>query len=75
MSHRCPVEKTGTSWVLRASPEDVMCDVDYALEQLGTDYIDVIVLCRVPSDRPIEEVVTSMKAVVDAGELVCGEDW
>ncbi len=62
------MEKTGTSWVLRASPEDVMRDVDYALQQLGTDYIDIIVLCRVPGDRPIEEVVASMKAVVDAGE-------
>lgn len=64
------MEKTGTSWVLRASAEDVMRDVDYALEQLGTDYIDTIVLCRVPADIPIEEVVTSMKAVVDAGECV-----
>jgi aryl-alcohol dehydrogenase-like predicted oxidoreductase len=63
------VEKTGTSWVLRASPEEVMRDVDYALKELGTDYLDTIVLCRVPKDRPIEEVVHSMKAVVDAGTV------
>lgn len=65
------MEKTGTSWVLRAGPEDVMRDVDYALKELGTDYLDIIVLCRVPSDIPIEEVVLSMKAVVDAGKLSC----
>jgi aryl-alcohol dehydrogenase-like predicted oxidoreductase len=63
------VEKTGTSWVLRVSPEEVMRDVDYALKELGTDYLDTIVLCRVPKDRPIEEVVHSMKAVVDAGTV------
>jgi aryl-alcohol dehydrogenase-like predicted oxidoreductase len=63
------VEKTGTSWVLRVSPEEVMRDVDYALKELGTDYLDIIVLCRVPKDRPIEEVVHSMKAVVDAGTV------
>ena len=62
------MEKTGTSWVLRVSPEEVMRDVDYALEQLGTDYLDIIVLCRVPHDVPIEEVVNSMKAVVDSGK-------
>ena len=41
--------------------------MDYALEQLGTDYIDIIVLCRVPSDIPIEEVVQNMQAVVQSG--------
>ena len=67
--YRCPVEKTGTSWVLRASPEDIMRDVDYALEQLGVDFIDIIVLCRVPAEdeMPIEQCVLGMKAVVDAG--------
>jgi len=68
MDTRCPVEKTGTSWVLRASAEDIQKDVDYALEQLGTDYIDIIVLCRVPSDIPIEEVVQNMQAVVQSGK-------
>ena len=61
------MEKTGTSWVMRSSTEDIQRDVDYALEQLGTDYIDIIVLCRVPQDRPIEDVVLDMKAVVDSG--------
>jgi len=65
---RCPVEMTGKSWVMRASAEDIKRDVDYALEQLGTDYIDIIVMCRVPQDRPIEDVVLDMKAVVDSGQ-------
>lgn len=43
-------------------------DVDYALEQLGTDYIDIIVLCRVPPNPPIEEIVASMKEIVDSGK-------
>lgn len=70
MDTRCPVEKTGTSWNLRVKPEEVMADVDYALEQLGTDYIDIIVLCRVPKDVAIEEVVQSMKTVVESGKCV-----
>lgn len=63
------MEKTGTSWVLRASAEEIQKDVDYALEQLGTDYIDIIVLCRVPTDIPIEEVVQNMQAVVQSGMI------
>jgi len=61
------VEKTGTRMELRASTEDIARDIDYALEQLGTDYIDIIVMCRVPQDRPIEEVVLDMQKAVDAG--------
>jgi aryl-alcohol dehydrogenase-like predicted oxidoreductase len=67
MDTRCPVEKTGTSWVLRADRESLRADVDYALQQLGTDYIDIIVLCRVPTDRPIEEVVETMAEIVKEG--------
>lgn len=68
LSFRCPVEKTGTSWVLRATAEDIKRDVDYALEQLGTDYIDIIVMCRVPGDLPIEDVVTNMQEIVKSGK-------
>lgn len=46
-----------------------VADVDFALKQLGTDYLDIIVLCRVPSDTPIEEIVESMKAIVESGTL------
>jgi len=31
---RCPVERTGTSWIIRASPEEIRADVDFALEQV-----------------------------------------
>lgn len=31
---RCPVERTGSSWMLRATPEDIRADVDFALEQV-----------------------------------------
>ncbi len=68
MDTRCPVEKTGTSWNLRSDEESLKADVDYALSQLGTDYIDIIVLCRVPHDRPIEECVRSMQVIVDSGK-------
>jgi aryl-alcohol dehydrogenase-like predicted oxidoreductase len=48
--------------------ESIRKDVDFALEALGTDYIDIIVLCRVPSDIPIEESVLSLKTMVDEGK-------
>lgn len=65
---RCPVEKTGTSWVLRADRESLRADVDYALSQLGTDYIDIIVLCRVPDNPPIEESIAAMAEIVREGK-------
>jgi hypothetical protein len=43
-------------------------DVDYALEQLGTDFIDIIVLCRCNPAVPIEESIAAMKAIVDSGK-------
>jgi aryl-alcohol dehydrogenase-like predicted oxidoreductase len=46
----------------------VRADVDYALKTLGVDCIDIIVLCRVPHDVPIETSVTAMKALVDEGK-------
>ena len=68
MDTRAPVEKTGTEWILRTSPAEVRADVDYALQTLGVDYIDIIVLCRVPTDRLIEEVVSSMAQLVAEGK-------
>ncbi|KAJ1416670.1 NADP-dependent oxidoreductase domain-containing protein [Ochromonadaceae sp. CCMP2298] len=68
MDTRCPVEKTGSSWVMRGSPASLMADVDYALEQLGVEYIDTIVLCRVPKDVSIEEAVGGMVEVVKSGK-------
>lgn len=62
------MEKTGTSWVMHGDAEHLKADVDYALEQLGTDYIDIIVLCRVPPNPPIEEIVGAMKDIVTSGK-------
>lgn len=68
MDTRAPVQQTGTRWVLRGDAEAIQEDVNYALEMLGTDYIDIIVLCRVPNDVPIETSVLGMKAIVDQGK-------
>ena len=57
MDTRCPPEKTGTTWVMRGTARELQEDVDFALQTLGVDYIDVIILCRVPHDVPIEESV------------------
>ena len=70
MDTRCPVDKTGTSWINRADTEGIRADVDYALETLGTDYIDVIVLCRVSPTVPIEESVTAMKVLPPLAALL-----
>jgi aryl-alcohol dehydrogenase-like predicted oxidoreductase len=46
---------TGTQWVMRGDEEVLRADVDYALKELGVEYIDIIVLCRVSPTVPIEE--------------------
>lgn len=53
---------------MRGDAESLRKDVDYALEQLGTDYIDIIVLCRVPPNNSIEESVEGMKQIVESGK-------
>mmetsp|Transcript_60434 Transcript_60434/g.88495 ORF Transcript_60434/g.88495 Transcript_60434/m.88495 type:complete len:334 (-) Transcript_60434:316-1317(-) len=70
MDTKAPAEKTGQQWILRTSPAEIMADVDYALEQLGTEYLDTIVLCRstLPEGVEIEDVVAGMAAVVKAGK-------
>lgn len=68
MDTRCPVEKTGTVWVNRGNSEGIQNDVNYALETLGVDYIDIVVLCRVPFDIPLEDTMAGLKAVVESGK-------
>ena len=53
---------------MKGDAESLQKDVDYALEQLGTDYIDIIVLCRVPPNNAIEESVEGMKRIVESGK-------
>jgi aryl-alcohol dehydrogenase-like predicted oxidoreductase len=68
MDTRAPMDKTGTKFAMRGDADYLRADVDYALEMLGTDYIDIIVLCRVPSDLSIQDSVLGMKAIVQAGK-------
>ncbi len=42
--------------------------MEYALQTLGVSYIDIIVLCRVAPDVPIEESVRGLQAMVDEGK-------
>lgn len=50
------------------SPEQLKAALEYALTELGTDYIDILVLCRVDPSVPIEESARGLKALVDAGK-------
>lgn len=62
------MDTRGGGFAMKSDAEYLTADVDYALETLGVDFIDTIVLCRVPKDRPVEEAVANMKALVDAGK-------
>ena len=50
-----PTNLPGTKWLIRGDEEGLRSDVDYALRELGVEYIDIIVLCRVSPSVPIEE--------------------
>ena len=52
----------------RADKAGLEADVDFALAQLGVPCIDIIVLCRMPRDVPIEESVAAMAGIVAAGK-------
>ena len=62
------MEKTGQQWLLRGDEASLRADVDFALASLGVEFIDVIVLCRVPADVPIEESVAAMAKLVAEGK-------
>ena len=68
MDTRAPVDKTGTQWNLRGDAEYVREDVDFALKTLGVDYIDIIVLCRLPRDVEIETTIAAMALMVKEGK-------
>ena len=68
MDTRCPADKTGTVWVNIGDEKTLLADVDYALEALGVDYIDIIVLCRV-AEAPIEVSMAAMKGIVESGKV------
>ena len=68
MDTKAPVEQTGSRFVMKGDAASLREDVDFALKELGTDYIDIIVLCRVPTDVPIEESVKAMAELVNEGK-------
>jgi hypothetical protein len=68
MDTKAPVADTGKRWVLSGKEDWLRNDVDYALKTLDTDYLDIIVLCRVPTDVTIEEAVTAMQSIVSEGK-------
>lgn len=70
MDTRAPSEETGKQWHLKTDLEFIQEDVNYTLQTLGTDYLDTIVLCRIPAEdvMPIEQCVANMKKIVDAGQ-------
>ena len=70
MDTRCPVEKTGTSWIMRGDSKGLRDDVEFALQTLGVDYIDIIVLCRVSPTVPIEESVAALKELVNEKKAI-----
>jgi aryl-alcohol dehydrogenase-like predicted oxidoreductase len=59
--------RSGT-FVCRASESEIMEDINYALSQLGTDYIDIVVLCRVSPSVPIEDSMRGLRAAVEQGK-------
>lgn len=69
MDTRCPIEKTGSSWIMRGTPEELMADVDFALQSLGEDYLDIAILCRLPPNVPFEDVMRGLNALLDSGKV------
>lgn len=68
MDTRAPVEKTGQVWINRGDREGLLADIDFALQTLGVDYIDIVVLCRVSPTVPIEESVAALQEAVTSGK-------
>jgi len=55
-------------FVMEMAPDQLKKCMDYTLKELGTDYVDIVVLCRVSPTVPIEESVAGLKALVEAGQ-------
>lgn len=68
MDTKAIVEKTGSKFTMRGDAKYLREDVEFALQQLGTNYIDILVLCRVPTNVPIEESVQAMADLVREGK-------
>lgn len=68
MDTRAPMDKTGSQWIQRCDKDGLVEDVDFALKELGVEYIDIIVLCRAPKDVSIETSVGAMAEIVASGK-------
>ena len=57
----------------RVDPEgeaaSIAADVEYALQTMGLEYLDIAVFCRVPQDVSIEAAMRGMAALVAAGKV------
>eukprot|EP00669_Euglena_mutabilis_P006843 TRINITY_DN2318_c0_g1_i1.p1 TRINITY_DN2318_c0_g1~~TRINITY_DN2318_c0_g1_i1.p1 ORF type:complete len:307 (-),score=96.45 TRINITY_DN2318_c0_g1_i1:85-984(-) len=60
-----PVETSG-GWSFRL---DEAGDVEYALDTLGTDYLDIVIVNCVSASGPIEDSVRAVQKLVDAGKV------
>jgi len=69
MDTKAPVEKTGSQWNILSNPSDLRADVEYCLQTLGVEFLDIAVLCRVPLDVGIEVPVATLADLVKEGKI------
>ena len=68
MDTRAPVDRPGSQWAIKSDAASLMADVDFALAQLGVECIDIVVLCRMPTEGTIEAATAGLAAIVAAGK-------
>lgn len=68
MDTKAEIDKQGTRWFLSGKEEFLLADLDYALQELGTDCIDIAVICRVPTDVTAVELGTTLAKFVQSGK-------
>lgn len=69
MDTRAPVTAPGTQWNLSGKEDFLRADMDFVLSTLGVEYIDIAVMCRVPNDTSIEEVVSTFQKFINEGKI------
>jgi len=65
--HRMPVPYGTGEFAINASPDHVRAYLERSLERLGTTYVDVYSPHFTDPEVPIEETVSALVALVDAG--------
>ena len=61
-----PIKKT-----LDSSPRNIRMEVEASLKRLNTDYIDIYHIHWPDAKTPIEETLSAMKELVEAGKIRC----